>query len=405
MNTRTLTMCVSAIVASAGLPISLAHAEPGSHSMQAERIDAPRFCSGDTLVGLGVATPEGEEVGSVSDMIIERNGSVRYVVIDTSDWLGLDGRRVAVSYSALGWDPAEERLTIDSTKEQLEQFPEFSPDRWDDIEDDRDLGDRLDALTEDVRREYHQERHDPFAERMARGTTVEIQGTIRSITRDSTLAGADDHVIVSVQTDGATRTVALGPTWYVLSGDAVPMRDQEVEITAYAVDGGEVDLVASSVSLDGERLALRNAQGHPLWSPMTSGDEATSTDEGYPTRRYFLLSDVATRPAECRGTACGEIDDVILEQRSGRLMFLVIDPDENFLGIADTNRLVPFTIASVSAKDVVRIDASKEMVLNSEEAPDDLSALTRATCHSIHEAFDVEMPEFERTDGARWSAR
>lgn len=111
---------------------------------------------------------------------------------------------------------------------------------------------------------------------------------------------------------------------------------------------------------------------------------------------FFLLSEVDGANVECRGQSCGEVSDIILDQPSGTVAFYVIDPDENFLGIADTNRLVPATAANLGSDGVLRVDASKEMVLKSKELPDDLRTLEQGNGYQqIYSAYELDAPKFQ----------
>jgi sporulation protein YlmC with PRC-barrel domain len=114
-------------------------------------------------------------------------------------------------------------------------------------------------------------------------------------------------------------------------------------------------------------------------------------------QRYALLSELDDKNVICRGEACGEIEQTIIECREGRVAFIVIDPDENFLGIADTSRLVPFEVLGVTTGDEVRLDATKDMVLSSREMPDDLQTLDKTACESIYNAFGIKHPKSRNT--------
>src|SRR5262249_35821811 len=98
---------------------------------------------------------------------------------------------------------------------------------------------------------------------------------------------------------------------------------------------------------------------------------------------------------DCRGNECGKVHDVIVERKSGEVAFLSIDPNENFLGIRDTKRLVPWAVAVVSADGKVRLDASKEMGLASPETPSDAQTLNSGgMADMVYKAYDVKAPEF-----------
>jgi hypothetical protein len=91
----------------------------------------------------------------------------------------------------------------------------------------------------------------------------------------------------------------------------------------------------------------------------------------------------------------GEIQSLILECKSGQIAFIGFDPNENVLGWGDNIILVPWTLVSVNADHEARIDATRDMLLASEEVPDDLDILTQAPRPgSLYAAYNVRQPEF-----------
>jgi len=60
------------------------------------------------------------EIGHVDDFLLDDNWALRYLVVDTSNWIG--GRRVLVSPQVVaGLDPEKERIEVSMTKGQIEQ--------------------------------------------------------------------------------------------------------------------------------------------------------------------------------------------------------------------------------------------------------------------------------------------
>jgi hypothetical protein len=82
--------------------------------------------SGKDISGYHIHALDGE-IGHVDDFIIdEATWSVRYLQIDTSNWIG--GKTVLL---ATQWvqriDPADGKLHVEVTKERIENSPEFDP--------------------------------------------------------------------------------------------------------------------------------------------------------------------------------------------------------------------------------------------------------------------------------------
>lgn len=79
------------------------------------------------LIGAEVKTTGDDEVGSVTDLIIDRNGQVVAVVVGVGGLLGMGEKNVAI-----GWDDVKKsggseylKLQVDLTHEELRSAPEF----------------------------------------------------------------------------------------------------------------------------------------------------------------------------------------------------------------------------------------------------------------------------------------
>ncbi len=81
------------------------------------------------LIGAKVTTTGDEDVGPVSDLVIDENGQIVAVVVGVGGFLGLGER-----YVAIGWDDVtrsdtsdddEQELRVDVTREDLRAAPEF----------------------------------------------------------------------------------------------------------------------------------------------------------------------------------------------------------------------------------------------------------------------------------------
>ncbi|WP_341938626.1 PRC-barrel domain-containing protein [Marinimicrobium sp. C2-29] len=80
-----------------------------------------------SLIGSEVTTSGNEEVGSVSDLLIDENGQVVAIVVGVGGFLGMGEKNVAI-----GWDDVktsgsadEQELRIDATREELSSAPAF----------------------------------------------------------------------------------------------------------------------------------------------------------------------------------------------------------------------------------------------------------------------------------------
>lgn len=89
-------------------------------------VDNPHLRSVDEVTGYHIKARDGE-VGHVEDFIIDdTTWIIRYMVIDTRNWL--PGRKVLVAptwINRLAW--AENKVYVDLTGESIENSPEFNP--------------------------------------------------------------------------------------------------------------------------------------------------------------------------------------------------------------------------------------------------------------------------------------
>ncbi|MHA7810453.1 MAG: PRC-barrel domain-containing protein [Marinobacter adhaerens] len=83
------------------------------------------------LMGAKVITAGDEEVGEVSDLVIDRDGQVVGVVIGVGGFLGMGEKDVAI-----GWDDIQRsgtakelKLRITQSRESLMSAPEFQPQK------------------------------------------------------------------------------------------------------------------------------------------------------------------------------------------------------------------------------------------------------------------------------------
>ncbi|MBS0195491.1 MAG: PRC-barrel domain-containing protein [Planctomycetes bacterium] len=410
MNSRYhILILTAAAVALAAGGVCTASAQSPPVLTNASGVAAPAvsFQSSKVLIDRSVVNNNGEEIANVSDLILDRGaGRIEYVVIKTGTTFGMGGRAVAIPYGSFRWEQGDkDRFVLASTAEQLKQCPEYTPEDWkslkdastDDMNTTRDdknaTRDDKNALRRRLATDA-QASSDPYSGNLNPATKTHISGEIMSVDRVRTSTFGEQVEITVKTTDGATKRVALGPSWYVNGASAAPMRGDKVEIDTLALPRDPNELTAGThLKTADHELHLRDSDGTPAWAlkSVVADGKTYST----PFSRYLLLSHLPGMKVDCRGNECGKVQDVIIDQRSGEIGFLSIDPNENFLGIGDTKRLIPWSVATVTYDGIVRIDASKEMVLASPETPSDLALLNNgAQGERVYKAFGVPAPKF-----------
>jgi sporulation protein YlmC with PRC-barrel domain len=94
-----------------------AAANRAEETIQADQIRASK------MIGSSVYDVQNRNIGKVRDLVLDRDGKVAAVVIDVGTFLGMGGKTVAVKVSDLKTD--NNRLTLDRTKEQLQQMANY----------------------------------------------------------------------------------------------------------------------------------------------------------------------------------------------------------------------------------------------------------------------------------------
>lgn len=423
MNTRnTKPVLVLTLIAGTSLSAGLATAQTGRDDsrssdrskLRVQTADARNnaqsrarvlhFVKSGSVLGSSVYNANGEKLGSVDDIVVNRgNGRIMSVVIRDGGLLGIGGKLIAVPYGAFGYDASKSRLTLDVTPERLERLRGSESGDWYELDSD-DWTEELTELYREVMRSFDADKRDAYAAGIDDAETERVRGTITKVQRDTTVRG-EEQVIVHVQTDdGASRKVILGPSWYVMSQAGAPMRGDTISTEAYVLPrDGQNRLVARDATIDDSELSIRNSDGTPRWDVADRGwadAEARGTTATSPLLR---LTDLVGKAAHARDEDGGEIADAVLELESGRIAMVMLDPNENFLGIADDVKCVPWPVASVGT-DTVRIDADREMLLECESMPDQVSVFASpARLEPVYRVFDVQVVDFRPRARQEWS--
>ena len=83
------------------------------------------------VVGADVKNPAGDNIGEISEVILQPDGSVNGVVVDVGGFLGVGDRPVLLNWKDLHFTGTTGDLAVTTTlgKDQLTAFPEFKASR------------------------------------------------------------------------------------------------------------------------------------------------------------------------------------------------------------------------------------------------------------------------------------
>ena len=91
---------------------------PGAHT-----VIMPDQIRASKMIGSTVYDVQNRNIGSVKDLVLDRDGRVDSVVIDVGSFLGMGGKYVAVNLNDIKTD--NNRLTFEHTKEQLQAMASY----------------------------------------------------------------------------------------------------------------------------------------------------------------------------------------------------------------------------------------------------------------------------------------
>lgn len=96
----------------------------------------PQVLSASTINGDSVVNPQGEDLGTIKDLMIDvDSGRVAYAVLSFGGFLGMGDKLFAVPFRALQLDADNHRFALDIDKKRLEKAHGFDKNHWPDMAD------------------------------------------------------------------------------------------------------------------------------------------------------------------------------------------------------------------------------------------------------------------------------
>ncbi|GIW74017.1 MAG: hypothetical protein KatS3mg103_0539 [Phycisphaerales bacterium] len=380
------------------------------------------FQSADDLLGTTVKNPQGQELATIDDLVVDRGtGRIHAVVIRESGFLGFGGTHVAVPYSAFTVDPSTASLMLNVSDELLEGGEDANlPAGWHRLEDDWEQ--KLDRLTDEDQALMQQL---PQADQQAQTRT--IQGTIAQVKRvdlgqtrhwlavrivpegqnpagndrqgrdggerpqrDGQRQNGDPQRQADRRADGDGQWVVLGPAWYAVGSVGTPVRGQSIEVEAFRGFGDA--LHARTASFNGQEVHYRDERFQPMWTNRAMRSERARSTPG----PLVLISDVLDRDVfwydRGRLEEVGTVKDAVVELTGGSVAVLAIEADGDWWGQAEGRRAVPFDVARIG-KDRIVLDASRRMLGAAPVLPEDVRTLTMPRHReAVFVVFEVDEP-------------
>jgi hypothetical protein len=110
-----------AVVKPAPTPSAEKDAEPSVTIIGAKEAHA--------VLGRDVRSANGENMGRIVDIIVDKGGAVRAAVIDFGGFLGVGSRKIVVDWTALHFGDVNKKsdsITLELTREQVKAAPEYA---------------------------------------------------------------------------------------------------------------------------------------------------------------------------------------------------------------------------------------------------------------------------------------
>jgi sporulation protein YlmC with PRC-barrel domain len=107
-------------------PIPLRDAGPPVRLLEVALTTQSGELRASQMIGSTVYDVQNRNIGSIKDIVLDREGKVTAVVVDVGAFLGVGGKYVAVPLSDLKTD--NDRLTINRSKEQLQAAQSYQLD-------------------------------------------------------------------------------------------------------------------------------------------------------------------------------------------------------------------------------------------------------------------------------------
>ena len=107
-----------AVLLACASPAALAATAQPEITIQSDQLRAHK------MIGAAVYDRNNEKIGSVQDLVLNKDGTVAQVAVDVGTFLGMGGKNVAVKFGDIKTD--NNRLTLDVTKDQLRQMAPYN---------------------------------------------------------------------------------------------------------------------------------------------------------------------------------------------------------------------------------------------------------------------------------------
>jgi len=105
-----------------------------SHSQTGQTMGQSQYpIKASDLMDKTVNTQQGEEVGTVKDVVIGQQGEIQYVVLEPSGDLEKEDQLLPVPFDTIQAESGKDALTVSLDMEKLRNAPAITQDQWENI--------------------------------------------------------------------------------------------------------------------------------------------------------------------------------------------------------------------------------------------------------------------------------
>ena len=123
MSTKVQALAIALLVGASPIALAAQNAHPNAAWQHEESIH-PDQMRASKMIGSSVYDLQNRKIGKVQDLVLSRDGRIDLVIVDVGSFLGMGGKDVAVKPGDIKTD--NNRLTLDVTKEQLQQMATYN---------------------------------------------------------------------------------------------------------------------------------------------------------------------------------------------------------------------------------------------------------------------------------------
>ncbi len=226
------------------------------------------------------AGDDGQNIGSISDIVLSPDGVAEAVVIGVGGFLGIGKKDVAIEYNLVNWTERDGNryLVVETTPEALKALPTFDVAAYRPMAADAQVGNTTPATAAELDAAKQAADADAAVNEAADETAQNDATPPAATGTDETRTSAIDRSTMNEVPVGEIRAEDLiGTTVYGAAdenvgviGDVILSPDGQVDAVTVDV-GGFLGLGAKEVALDFDNLAfMRDAEGRMhLYTPLT----------------------------------------------------------------------------------------------------------------------------------------